>query len=223
MSRTRRRRPKSARSWRARACAWPKNSRARSNLPFLQTARLRLRPIEHADISWLAELLADPEVKQLTLDVPLPADRALAVARVLVSLWRRSRHWAIVRAADGEPCGFICLARTGSLGGPRGWYVGFELRRPCWNQGIATEALRAVIDCAFDQWEARCVRAAVREPHAASMRVLEKAGLVKQGACRLPGNRPGYWYELRREQAGRAALPPGWWAAWKRWLRARRP
>jgi len=158
-------------------------------------------------------------VKRLTLEEPLPAGRAAAVAQVQVWFWRRTRHWAITWAATGEPCGFICLCRTGSLGGPRGEYVGFELRRHYWNRGIATEALCAVIACAFDRLELHTVRAAVREPHTASMRVLEKAGLARRGSCRLPGKRPGFWYELHREQADRAPLPSGWRAAFGRWLR----
>ena len=180
-------------------------------VPALRTERLLLRPFERPDAVWLAESMSDPEVKRLTLDRSLPVEQARVMAEILTWLHMRRAYWAITLA--GEPCGFICLTRTGSLG-PSGAYVGFELRRAFWGRGIATEATRAVAACAFEFFGLRTVRAAVLEPNEASMRVLEKAGLRRGGAVLLKGARPAFWYEIQREPAA------GW--RWRCWWRVAR-
>jgi ribosomal-protein-alanine N-acetyltransferase len=187
-------------------------------LPVLQTERLVLRPMVAADASWFAEMLADPEVKRLTLESALPAAQAAKAAPVLVWFHGHRAYWAIT--LGGEPCGFICLTQTGQLG-PRGAYAGFELRRAYWGRGIATEALRAVIDCAFDFFGLDAVRAAAIHGNAASVRVLEKAGLHRGGQHRLPGDKPADWFVLHRSETGRAAVRGAWVRLRYFWLGAR--
>ena len=62
--------------------------------------------------------------------------------------------------------------------------VGFVLSKSCWNQGMMTEALREVLAYAFDQLglnrlEGLCVR-----DNRAAARVMEKAGMRKEGELR---------------------------------------
>lgn len=176
----------------------------------LRTTRLVLRPFEPCDVGWLAEMASDPEVKQLTLDEAVPAEKARSLAGYGLLIRMRRVQWAIT--LDGEPCGFICMTRTNELG-PPGAYVGFELRRRFWRRGIATESLRAVVECAFDFFGLDAVLASVLQPNSASMRVLEKAGLRRGGEVMLPGERLAYWYVLGREETGRAMVT-GWRRRW---------
>ncbi len=62
--------------------------------------------------------------------------------------------------------------------------IGYWLGEEYWNRGIATEAVIAVTDFAFDTLGMSRVYAEVFEWNAASMRVLEKAGFVKEGVLR---------------------------------------
>ena len=59
--------------------------------------------------------------------------------------------------------------------------IGYWLGEEFWNRGIATEAVEALTQYAFDTLGMVRVYAAVFEWNTASMRVLEKAGFVKEG------------------------------------------
>jgi RimJ/RimL family protein N-acetyltransferase len=59
--------------------------------------------------------------------------------------------------------------------------IGYWLGEEHWNHGIATEAVVAVTGYAFETLGMERVHAEVFEWNTASMRVLEKAGFVKEG------------------------------------------
>ncbi len=59
--------------------------------------------------------------------------------------------------------------------------IGYWLGEEFWNRGIATEAVNSVTAYAFESLGMTRVHAEVFEWNTASMRVLEKAGFVKEG------------------------------------------
>lgn len=62
--------------------------------------------------------------------------------------------------------------------------IGYWLGQRFWGRGIATEALKAVTVEAFKQFEITRLYAVPFADHAASVRVLEKAGYVREGHLR---------------------------------------
>jgi ribosomal-protein-alanine N-acetyltransferase len=62
--------------------------------------------------------------------------------------------------------------------------VGYALARPYWGQGYMTEALRTVIDWAFTEPEFYRVQAFCDVDNLASARVMEKAGMRREGLLR---------------------------------------
>jgi len=54
--------------------------------------------------------------------------------------------------------------------------LGYRLARKFWNQGFATEAVKGVIDYAFNQKNFESVIVIIESEHGASVRVAEKAG-----------------------------------------------
>ena len=62
--------------------------------------------------------------------------------------------------------------------------IGYWLGETFWNRGIATDALKAVTNEAFRQFEITRLYAVPFADHAASVRVLEKAGYVREGRLR---------------------------------------
>ena len=62
--------------------------------------------------------------------------------------------------------------------------IGYWLGQQFWNRGIATDALKAVTREAFEQFEITRLYAVPFADHAASVRVLEKAGYVREGHLR---------------------------------------
>jgi RimJ/RimL family protein N-acetyltransferase len=59
--------------------------------------------------------------------------------------------------------------------------VGYWLGVPYWNQGYTTEAVRAVIDFAFETMGLNRIAASYLVRNPASGRVMEKAGMLAEG------------------------------------------
>jgi RimJ/RimL family protein N-acetyltransferase len=62
--------------------------------------------------------------------------------------------------------------------------IGYWLGEEYWNRGITTEVVKAVTQYAFDSLGMARVHAEVFEWNLASMRVLEKAGFVREGVLK---------------------------------------
>jgi len=62
--------------------------------------------------------------------------------------------------------------------------IGYWLGRTHWGRGIATEALKAVTAEAFQRFDITRLYAVPFADHTASVRVLEKAGFVREGHMR---------------------------------------
>lgn len=58
--------------------------------------------------------------------------------------------------------------------------IGYTIARPCWGRGYATEAVGGLIGYAFASFAIHRISASVDPRHAASIRVLEKAGFTKE-------------------------------------------
>jgi len=84
---------------------------------------------------------------------------------------------------------------------PWRWQVGYVLARPHWGCGFMTETVRAVVAMLLTQPGIQRVWAVVDEENIASMRVLEKAGLQREGFLRRWSQHPN-----------RAATPRDCWA-----------
>jgi len=80
--------------------------------------------------------------------------------------------WFMVRRDDGAVIGEIGATVDGSTA-----QVGYTVVEPSWGQGYATEALRALLAHLLADPEIDRVVAETLEGHAASRRVMEKAGM----------------------------------------------
>jgi ribosomal-protein-alanine N-acetyltransferase len=69
--------------------------------------------------------------------------------------------------------------------------IGYWIGQSHWNRGIATEALRAVTAEAFKRFEITRLYAVPFADHAASIRVLEKCGYVREGVMRQSAIKDG--------------------------------
>ena len=174
----------------------------------IASTRLLLRPWRQDDVDAVLAQASDPEWARF-LPVPVPYARSDAEAFVSIQLGldpARNPSWAITR--NGALVGGINIRldpahRTGELG--------YSVAREAWGQGIATEALRAVLDAAFVTlpWLDR-VRAMADLRNLASQRVMEKNGMQREGVLRRNRVVRGEsideaWYGLLREEwlAGR--------------------
>ncbi len=144
----------------------------------LETERLTLREFTPDDVENLAELDGDPEVMRY-ITGGLATPREVIEREELPAFMGRSDgygFWAAVEKATGEFIGWFHLRPRDAAAADEP-ELGYRLRRSAWGKGYATEGSRALIDRAFADLGARRVCAETMVVHAASRRVLEKAGL----------------------------------------------
>jgi [ribosomal protein S5]-alanine N-acetyltransferase len=89
--------------------------------------------------------------------------------------------WAI--EVGGEAAGGIGIEMHGDVERVSA-EIGYWLGESVWGRGIATEALKAVTADAFRRFDITRLYALPFADHAASVRVLEKAGYVREGHLR---------------------------------------
>jgi len=150
----------------------------------LRTARLVLRPFRSADAERVRSLIDDPEIARNTLTIPHPYPAGLAEQWISTHApdWSSGRKgvWAVC-LADGELVGACGLHFEPAH---KRAELGYWIARGHWGRGIATEAVRALVEHAFDDLALERVYAHHFTWNPASGRVLEKAGLRREGLLR---------------------------------------
>lgn len=145
------------------------------------TARLILRPIGPNDARAIFDSYGkDPEVTRYLTWRP---HGSIADTQSFVQLCLRaetSRTYMIVLKSTGDVIGVFDLRKTGQTK----LEFGYALARSFWGQGLMTEALVEVVDWALRQPSIRRIGAAVDVDNASSIRVMEKAGLQREGVLR---------------------------------------
>jgi RimJ/RimL family protein N-acetyltransferase len=143
----------------------------------LETARLRLRPFDDADLDALCRITADTDVMQYIGEGrPLTREETAANLSSIIGAFRRRGfgRWAMVEKASGALLGYCGLARP--TGSPYVELV-YMLDRPAWGRGLATEASAAVLRYGFEELRQERVYAFTMPGNARSRRVLERLGM----------------------------------------------
>ena len=163
-----------------------------SPFPTLQTQRLVLRQLRMADAPALYTLRANEEVRKY-LDRPRPASQQeiIALIEMIAANWQKeeSLTWAI--SLSGEPHHLV-----GTIGFWRMQKehfraeIGYLLHPQFHRQGIMNEAITAVLDYGFRHMNLHSVEAHVNPDNAASIRLLEKSGFVREAYFR-----ENYYYD----------------------------
>jgi RimJ/RimL family protein N-acetyltransferase len=195
---------------------------------FLETQRLVLRRFTMADVDNLVSLDADPGVMHFVTG-GIPTARGEIENELLPGFlgyyeqFEGYGFWAAIEKATGEFLGWFHF-RPREQAGPDEAELGYRLRKSAWGKGYATEGSRALISKGFTDFGVQRVVAETMVAHAASRRVMEKAGLTLVRTFHQPWPYPIEGDELgdveyaldradwerRREQARRAgAGTPG--------------
>ena len=178
----------------------------------LRTDRLTLRRFTPADAEDLHALDADPEVVRYTnagLTGDGPPSRADAVRRLKSFIARYAKDgalafWAAEDRATGAFLGWFQFTPTDNPGEAE---LGFRLVKAAWGRGLATEGARALVAAGFRDLGVTRVVASALAANAASIRVMENAGLrFARNFTHEPGG-PAVEYALTRDEF-EAAAPP---------------
>lgn len=143
-----------------------------------RSARLWLRRWRDDDLSALLAVYGDAEAMRFVGDgQPLDEAGARRWLQVTADNYRLRGYGmtALVARDTGDTVGFAGLVHPG---GQPECEVKYAIDRRCWGQGFATEAVRALLALAGDGLGLTRVIATVDADHAASQRVLSRAGLV---------------------------------------------
>ncbi|MFQ3789279.1 GNAT family N-acetyltransferase [Halomonas sp. A29] len=176
----------------------------------LETPRLRLRPLANGDVPALAEMLADPEVMRHSLRGVCDemATRIFLDWCFDCYIKHRTGPLALVDRKDGNFVG-ICGVSPEKIKGTTELNLGYRLARRYWGQGLATEAALAALEHAFSDRRFDSIIAIIEPTHAASLRVVEKAGFGRFRTLELH-QRPVRLYRMLRAQwQQRSAAEPG--------------
>jgi RimJ/RimL family protein N-acetyltransferase len=148
-----------------------------------ETARLVLRPIELADSGAIfAAYAQDAEVARYLSWRPYRDREALdrfVAGRVAIPP-SESRAYVMISRADGTLLGSLELRCPAA----HRFDFGYVLARRWWGQGLMTEALTEVVSWSLRQDGVFRVGALCDAENVASARVMERAGLVREGLLR---------------------------------------
>jgi ribosomal-protein-alanine N-acetyltransferase len=153
--------------------------------PTLHTPRLRLRPFTVSDANALFALHSNADVLRYW-DAPswterVRAEQFIAACGQMAEAGTGTRV-AVDRASDARFIGWCSLARWNP--DHRSASMGYCFDDAAWGHGYATEAARALLQWAFDTLDLNRVQAETDTRNAASARVLEKLGFVREGTLR---------------------------------------
>jgi len=153
-------------------------------LPTLQTERLLLDAFTLDDVESVQSLAGDPEVARTTANIPhpYPDEAAEAWIRSHAPAHKEKGHVAL---AIREPQkGLVGAISLGVDSYNRHAEAGYWVGRAHWGHGYATAALRALIAYGFAELALERIFARHLACNPASGRVMEKAGMVREGCLR---------------------------------------
>ena len=145
------------------------------------TERLLLRPHRREDVDDIFEFARDPEWGRY-LTAPMPYLREHAVEFVEDRIRTPRDLWPVwAMELEGKVVGGIGIEidvehATGALG--------YSLAKAHWGRGLTVEAARAVVDWAFRERGLAKVYAYADARNVASLRVMEKLGMTREGLLR---------------------------------------
>ena len=153
--------------------------------PVIDTPRLTLRRMLKRDSADMYEYASDPEVSAYLLWQPHESEAF--TRRYLSYLQSRYRagdfhDWAVVLRDEDKmigTCGFTSFRLDSNS-----VEIGYVLNRRYWGQGIAPEAVRAILRFGFIELRLHRIEAHYMEGNDRSRRVMEKVGMTYEGAFR---------------------------------------
>jgi [ribosomal protein S5]-alanine N-acetyltransferase len=163
----------------------------------LKTDRLLLKEIELSDLNNIHELHSLPETDEFNT-MGIPAD--IGVTERLVADWLgmqelepRTRYTFKIELNNT----FIGLIGLKNLGTPnyRSGEVWYKLHKDFWGNGYATEAVIRILEFCFTDLNLHRIEAGCAVGNLGSIRVLEKAGMIREGHTRKKLPIRGEWVD----------------------------
>lgn len=152
----------------------------------LTTERLILRPFTMADAQAVYHNWANDS--EVTKYLTWPTHESIAISQAVLADWvaRYSEptwyQWAIVPNAVGEPIGSISVVHMDDK--VDSVHIGYCIGKKWWGQGIATEALGALIRFFFEEVKANRIDSRHDPRNPGSGKVMMHCGMKYEGTMR---------------------------------------
>jgi ribosomal-protein-alanine N-acetyltransferase len=155
-----------------------------ASFPVLTTMRLTLRDLRLSDADDVLVFRSDPVVQKYND----PGIHTVAEAHALIEeLYaeytdQKGISWGVTLTDQDVVLGLFGLHYWDQY--HRRAEAGYDLARAYWGQGIASEALRAIIRFGFDQLNLNRIYARTIADNHESVRLLERIGFQREGTAR---------------------------------------
>lgn len=148
----------------------------------LQTRRLVIREWTQDDAEALFKYASDPDVGPRA---GWPPHKSLEEShKIIRDVFSNGYTWAMELKETGEAVGCIGFYPCGLSNieiGENDCEIGYWVAKPYWNQGLCTEALRAIVDYCFNVMGYETLWSDFFVDNPASGHVMEKCGFVDSG------------------------------------------
>jgi [ribosomal protein S5]-alanine N-acetyltransferase len=148
----------------------------------LETERLLLRSWTLNDLDDFYEYARDPDIGPNAGWEP-HADKAVS-ARILQSFIEKDEVWAIVYKQNNKAIGSLGLHPDRMREGINGKMVGYVLSQDYWGKGLMSEAVKRIIQFAFEETDVDLLSVRHYPFNQRSRRVIEKCGFTFEGTLR---------------------------------------
>ena len=152
-----------------------------SPFPLLTSERLQFRRLNEEDVQEVFELRSNPEtMKYIPRPLATSKDDALAHIKLINDNidTKSDINWAVTEKGNNKCIGIMGFYRTQ----PENYRteLGYMISPEHHNKGYVTEAVRTLLDYAFNQLNFHSIEAVIDPENIASERVLQKNGFVKE-------------------------------------------
>lgn len=155
--------------------------------------RVTLRELKKSDRKWVAKYANNKKIWQNLRDImPHPytledADMFLQMVALENPISTFAIEW------NGKPAG-VCGLNLKTDIYRNSCEIGYWIAEPYWSKGIATKAVKQLVEYAFGTLNMQRVHTGVFEYNKASMRVLEKCGFEKEAVFKNALTKDGKLY-----------------------------
>lgn len=167
----------------------------------IATERLILRKAVKEDFERFFEINHDPETNIHNPSGPMSFEKAESTFTRMLDHWEKYNFgsWAIVEKDTPENIiGFGGLSYR-LYGEEEKLNLGYRFAPEAWGKGYATEFTRKAIDFGFNENDQEEIFGIVRPGNIASVKVLEKAGMILVGTLNdVPGQPESLVYRIQK-------------------------
>ena len=153
-----------------------------SKIPVIETERLILREMKKSDTKDMYEYSSNPMTSEFLLwNVHKDIDFTQDFVNYVISKYKSGEYndWALEHKEDKKmigTCGFTRIDEENRVA-----EIGYVLNPDYWGEGLATEAVEAVLKFAFDTMNMHRVEAKFMFGNDASLAVMKKVGMKFEG------------------------------------------